>query len=127
MSHRDPVAQAGRRVPILKLTERPLAGGAVEIVVDGELDLSVGGQMQQAIERAGSGSMLIDLGACTFLDSTGIAVFLRARRLRDEDGGGRLVLHSPSAQVLRVLTVTGLTGDGLMYRDRDAALAALDA
>jgi hypothetical protein len=29
--------------------------------------------------------------------------------------------------VLRVSTVTGLTDEGLLYRDRDAALAALDA
>jgi anti-sigma B factor antagonist len=125
MSHRDPAAQAERRVPILKLTEHRLAGGTVEIAVEGELDLSVGEQLQEAIEAADSGSLLIDLARCTFIDSTGIAVFLRARRLRGEEGGS-LVLHSPTRQVLRVLTVTGLTGDGLLYRDRDAALAALD-
>lgn len=111
---------------ILRLNERRLETGTVEIAVEGELDLSVGEQLQEAIETAGTGSALIDLAGCTFIDSTGIAVFLRARRLRDEDGG-RLVLHSPTKQVLRVLTVTGLTGDGLLYRDRDAALAALDA
>jgi hypothetical protein len=44
---------------------------------------------------------------------------------RDEDGG-RIVLHSPSKQALRVLKIAGLTGDGLLYGDRDAALAALD-
>jgi anti-anti-sigma factor len=114
-------------MPILKLTESRLETGTVEIAVEGELDLSVGEQLQEAIEAADSRSMLIDLAGCTFIDSTGIAVFLRARRLRDEDGGGRLVLHSPTRQVLRVLTVTGLTGDGLLYRDRGAALAALDA
>jgi anti-anti-sigma factor len=112
---------------ILKLTERRLATGAVEIAVDGELDLSVADQLQQAIDGDGSGATLIDLADCSFIDSTGIAVFLRARRLRDQDGGGRIVLHSPSDQVLRVLTVTGLTGGGLLYGDRDAALAALDA
>jgi anti-anti-sigma factor len=112
---------------ILKLTERRLATGAVEIAVDGELDLSVADQLQQAIDGDGSGATLIDLADCSFIDSTGIAVFLRARRLRDQDGGGRILLHSPSDQVLRVLTITGLTGDGLIYGDRDAAIAALDA
>jgi anti-anti-sigma factor len=114
-------------VAILKLTERRLEAGAVEIVVDGELDLSVADQLQQAIDGDGSGSTLVDLSRCTFIDSTGIAVVLRARRLRDEDGGGRIVLHSPSKQVLRALEITGLSGDGLLYGDRDAALAALDA
>jgi stage II sporulation protein AA (anti-sigma F factor antagonist) len=127
MSHRDPAAQAERRVPILKLTEHRLASGVIEIAVDGEVDLSVSEQLQLAIDGAGSAPVLIDLAGCTFLDSTGIAVFLRARRLREEDGDGRLVLHGPSPQVLRVLTVTGLTGKGLLYRDRDAALAALAA
>jgi anti-anti-sigma factor len=112
--------------PILKLTERRLATGAVEIAVDGELDLSVAEQLQQAIDGDGSGATLLDLADCTFIDSTGIAVVLRARRQRDEDGG-RIVLHSPSKQVRRVLTMTGLAGDGLLYGDRDAALAALDA
>jgi anti-sigma B factor antagonist len=111
---------------ILKLTERRLETGAVEIAVDGELDLSVADQLQQAIDGDGSGAALIDLAGCTFIDSTGIAVVLRARRLRDEDGG-RIVLHSPSEQVRRVLEITGLTGDGLLYEDRHAALAALDA
>jgi hypothetical protein len=45
----------GAPPPIGKLTERRLATGAVESAVDGELDLSVGEQMQEAIERAGSG------------------------------------------------------------------------
>jgi anti-anti-sigma factor len=113
-------------MPILKLTEQRLGPGAVEIVVDGELDLSVAAQLQEAIDRSGSDSALIDLARCSFIDSTGIAVILRANQLRDGDGG-RVVLHSPSAPVLRVLTVIGLTDNGLLYADRDAAMAAVEA
>lgn len=109
---------------MLQLTERRLADGATEIEVDGELDLSVADQLQKAIDEAGSGSMLIDLRHCTFIDSTGIAVILRAHRQREEDGG-RLIAHSPADQVLRIFTVTGLTGNGLVFADRDQASAAL--
>jgi anti-sigma B factor antagonist len=109
---------------ILKLTERRLTPDAIEIAVDGELDLSVAGELQEAIDRAESESTLIDLTRCTFIDSTGIAVILRANQLRNGDGG-RVVIHSPSDQVLRVLTVIGLTDNGVVFADRDGAIAAL--
>jgi anti-sigma B factor antagonist len=109
---------------MLKVTVRELADGATEIGVDGELDLSVADQLQAAIDGAPTGTTLIDLSRCTFIDSTGIAVILRARQQREQDGG-RIVVHSPSHQVLRVLTVIGLTGNGLVFADRDEANAAL--
>ena len=112
-------------MPRLKLTERRLAAGAQEIEVEGELDLSVADQLQGAIDGSESRVTLIDLASCTFIDSTGIAVILRAYRERGEDGG-RIVVHSPSDQVLKVLTITGLTSDGLVFPDRDEAIAALD-
>jgi anti-anti-sigma factor len=109
---------------IFKLTERRSADGTIEIAVDGELDLAVADHLQAAIERAGPGVMLIDLARCTFIDSTGIAMILRAHREREEDDG-RIVVHSPSRHVLRVLAITGLTDAGLIYADRDEASAVL--
>lgn len=55
--------------------------------------------------------------------STGIAVILRAHRQREGEGG-RVVVHSISPAVLRVFTVTGLTGNGLVFADRAEASAA---
>lgn len=109
---------------MLKLTQRQLPDGGTEIEVDGELDLSVADQLQAAIDEAGPGSTLIDLRYCTFIDSTGIAVILRANRRREEEERGRIVLHSLSSSILRVFTVTGLTEDGLVFADRDTASAA---
>jgi anti-anti-sigma factor len=57
------------------------------------------------------------------IDSTGIAGILRAHRQREEEGG-RVVMHSISPAVLRVFTVTGLTGNGLVFADRGEASAA---
>lgn len=111
---------------MLQLTQRRLADGATEIEVDGELDLSVVDRLQAAIDEAGPGSTLIDLRHCTFIDSTGIAVILRAHRKLGEEGG-RLVVHSLSNPVQRVFTVTGLIGNGLVFADRDEASAGADA
>jgi len=124
MSHRS--STTGNEREMLALTQRRLADGAVEIEVDGEVDLAVADQLREAIDDAGPGTTLIDLTRCTFIDSTGIAVILRAHRLREEDGG-RIVAHSPSAQVLRVLSVTGLTGNGLVFVDREEATATLES
>lgn len=115
---------AGSENRMLRLIERRLADGAIEIEVDGELDLSVADRLQAAIEEAGPGPTMIDLTRCTFIDSTGIAVILRAYRQLEQDGG-RIVVHSPSWQVNRIFSITGLTGNGLIFADRGEASAAL--
>jgi len=112
----------GREMRMLQLTQRQLPDGATEIEVDGELDLSVADRLQEALDEAAPGSTLIDLRYCTFIDSTGIAVILRAHRQREEEGG-RVVVHSLSSSVLRIFTVTGLIGNGLVFVDRDEANA----
>jgi anti-anti-sigma factor len=94
-----------------------------EIRVEGELDLAVSGQLEDAIARCRGKQTLIDLRGCEFIDSTGIAVIVRAHREWAKEGGGRIVVHSPSDPVLRVLAVTGLTGVGLVFESREAALA----
>ena len=111
---------------MLQLTQRELPDGATEIGVDGELDLSVADRLQNAIDEVGPGTTLIDLRYCTFIDSTGIAVILRAHRQREKEDG-LLVVHSPSSSVQRVLTVTGLTDSALVVADPSEASAAADA
>lgn len=109
---------------MLKLVERRRDGGPADIAVEGELDLAVADELEDALDRAAPASTLVDLSGCPFVDSTGIAVVLRANRRRAEDDG-RIVLHSASTSVLRVLTITGLTQDGLVFGDREEAIAAL--
>ncbi len=109
---------------MLKLVERREDGGPTEIAVEGELDFAVANELEEALERAAPAATVVDLSGCAFVDSTGIAVVLRANRRR-ADGEGHIVLHSPSLSVLRLLTITGLTEDGLVFGDREEALAAL--
>lgn len=103
------------------LTEVEIDEGCREIQVEGELDLAVAAQLQEAIDRCQSDRILIGLESCQFIDSSGIAVILNAHR----SAGARVLVHSPRAQVHRVLDLTGLTGNGLVFADRGQALSAL--
>jgi anti-anti-sigma factor len=107
-----------------KLTEEDLGPDCRKIQVEGELDLAVAEQLEQALVRAGAEcrEVLIDLTRCEFIDSTGIAAIVHAHK-RLAENGGRLVACAPSAQVLRVLSLTGLTANGLVFGNVEEALS----
>jgi anti-anti-sigma factor len=107
-----------------KLTEQRLQPGCRQIQVEGELDLTVADLLGEALDHAADGNtdILIDLKRCEFLDSTGIAVIVSAHKRLSEQGR-RIALHSASSQVLRVLSITGLTGTGLVFGSADEALS----
>jgi anti-sigma B factor antagonist len=100
---------------LFALTERDHGLQCKEIEVKGELDLAVADQLQSAIDSVGSGfeRIAVNLEACEFIDSTGIAVIVRAHR-RLEKEGRSLFVCAPHDQVLRVLSTTGLVDDGLV-------------
>jgi anti-anti-sigma factor len=106
--------------------------GVRVIEVRGELDLSTAPQLEgpldEAVADAGS-SVLIDLSDCEFIDSTGIALIVRAwqRTAQDDNGdsGRGFVICSQNDQVRRVLEITGLELSIPIHRTRDEALAAL--
>jgi anti-anti-sigma factor len=115
-------------VQVFKLAERDFQPGCRKIDVEGELDLAVTDQLQQAIDRAAGEQaqlILIDLENCGFIDSAGIAVILRAHGEMAKRGC-RVIVCSPSSRVLRVLSMTGLTDDGLVFESVDEALLTAD-
>ena len=104
--------------------------GVRTISVRGELDLSTAPDLEGPLEQAlksGEGSVLIDLSQCEFIDSTGIALIVRAwQRLDGGDGNGRaLVICSQNDQVRRVLEITGLELSIPVHTTKDEALAAI--
>lgn len=107
-----------------RLTERRLRPGCHEIQVEGEVDMAVADQLEQALEQAASqyDEVLIGLQRCEFIDSTAIAVLVRAHN-RMAAEGRRVVAYGPSSQVHRILSVTGLTGNGLVFDNLDEALS----
>ena len=106
-----------------------LEGGVRVVAVRGELDLGTAPELEGPLEEAvGAGEpLLIDLSECEFIDSTGIAMIVRAwQQLTDGDSGeSRVVICSANEQVRRVLQVTGLEVTIPVHENRDAALSAL--
>lgn len=108
-----------------------LEHGVRTISVRGELDLSTAPDLEAPLEQAlesGEGSVLIDLSQCEFIDSTGIALIVRAwQRLDSGENGRNLVLCSQNDQVRRVLEITGLELSIPVHQTRDEAISALTA
>ena len=111
-----------------KVSERDLQPGTRDIQIEGELDLAVVGQLDEILAAAAEQckQVLVGLERCAFIDSSGIAVILRAHNRMQEDGN-RLVVYAPTDQVLRVLSMTGLTENGLVFNSPEQALSATGA
>lgn len=109
-----------------------LEGGVRAFTVRGELDMSTAPELERALDDALSdptASVMLDLCNCEFIDSTGIALIVRAWQRLDRDGGGegkgRLVLCSHNHQVRRLLEITGVESSISMHERREQALAEL--
>jgi anti-anti-sigma factor len=110
------------------VTTKDLRPGYRDVQIEGELDLAVAAELDEALTAAVGecSGLLIGLERCAFIDSSGIAVILRANNRMEADGR-RLAVYGPSDQVLRVLSMTGLTANGLVFDSAEEALAALGA
>jgi anti-sigma B factor antagonist len=77
--------------------------------VRGELDLTTASQLTRRVveELATTTDLVFDLSETTFIDSSGLTVFIRARN-RAREAGGSIVLRSPQVPVLRALLLMGL-------------------
>ena len=105
--------------------------GVRTISVRGELDLSTASELEGPLQQAldgDEGPVLIDLSQCEFIDSTGIALIVRAwQQLHRGVNGRSLVICSQNDQVRRVLEITGLELSIPVHTTKDEALAALTA
>jgi anti-sigma B factor antagonist len=115
-------------------TAAQLDDGVRVVAVRGELDLSTAPELEAPLEdaiAAGDASVVVDLSECEFIDSTGIALIVRAwqrlDRAADGEGEGRVVICSYNDQVRRVLEITGLELSIPIHSTREDALAALRA
>jgi anti-anti-sigma factor len=108
-----------------------LDGGIHAITVRGELDMNTAPELEKKLDEAlvdPATSIMLDLSECEFIDSTGIALIVRAWQQLDGDGnggGGRLVLCCVNHQVRRLLKITGVESSISMHEQRDAALTEL--
>ena len=82
--------------------------GVVRVVVHGELDLSTAPVLDAALvapEAAGA-RVTLDLSDMGFMDSSGLAVLIGARR-RADDEGLDLTVSGPNDHVRKLLDLTG--------------------
>lgn len=103
-----------------------LQDGVFVITVEGELDMNTATDLERELEGpldSAQSPLLIDLGRCEFIDSTGIALIVRTWQAHD--GDGRFALCGLGHQVRRVLDITGLEKTIPNHPSREQALERL--
>ena len=83
-----------------------IADGTRVVVVFGEVDLAVSDRLRESL-LVGDEDLVVDLTRVSFLDSSGIAVLLRAHR-RQVTNGHQFALRGANGAVSRVLEITGV-------------------
>jgi anti-sigma B factor antagonist len=84
--------------------------GALWVAIAGELDLATAPLLEEKLAQAeisGESSIVIDLSAVTFIDSSGLRALLDATA-RSLESGDRLRITEGSAQVNKVFELTGV-------------------
>ena len=102
------------------------APGVTVIAVTGEVDMATAPQFTSAAQEAlaeGSTSIVVDLRATTFLDSSGLGAILAAVD-RARLAGGNLAVVNVDATIQRTLEITGMND---IFPVRDSLEAALEA
>ncbi len=83
---------------------------AVVIEVSGELDLASSPALEHELEQrvgSGTGTVIVDLRALEFMDSTGLSVLVRAHQQAIESERSFAIVKGPP-QVQRLLDLTGV-------------------
>jgi anti-anti-sigma factor len=98
--------------------------GKVVVLVEGELDMNTAPQLERELETAiatPDAGVILDLSACEFIDSTGIALIVKA--WQGVEGEDRFSLCGVGDQVKRVLEITGLGSTIPTHASREEALS----
>lgn len=104
-----------------EVTVRKLDEASTLVRVSGEVDMATSSELESALEKTEPGErVVVDLTACTFLDSSAIRALLTgAARL--EAGGGSVALVAPDPRIRRVLEIAGLDERLPIHPTLDAA------
>ncbi|WP_190081652.1 STAS domain-containing protein [Streptomyces longisporoflavus] len=101
-------SERARQVEQFSIVSTPLDDVTV-LTLAGEIDLDTSVHVRQALEAVGApgARVVIDLRRVTFIDSSGINVFIAGHRALTEVGG-RLRLAGPAEPVARTLEIVGI-------------------
>lgn len=84
-----------------------------EVTLSGELDIASAPRLGETLDwlcEQGCQEIVVDLVAVSFVDSSGLAAFVRAHQTL-QHSGGRLTLRRPGHSMRRLLEMTGLTSE----------------
>jgi anti-sigma B factor antagonist len=112
-------------VPHFELVEEQSDEGVDIAVVSGEIHVSTAPRFRQGMEamiERGDGTLVLDLTAVEFIDSTGLSVLLNGLRLVNQRGG-HMALVCTNPTVLRLFQITSLDTTFDIVGDRAAAIA----
>jgi anti-sigma B factor antagonist len=103
---------SGRKAPRLAIVEfsTRYCNGQLVVCMRGELDVADAARVAAALVQVAvlARQVIVDLEGLEFIDSSGLAALVRARK-HAKQAGGDLLLAAPQEQVLRVLAITRLT------------------
>jgi anti-sigma B factor antagonist len=95
--------------------------GSVVVRVAGEIDMDSAPEVAAALEPyfGNTPHIVVDLGQVTFMDSSGLSVFVAAQQ---QVGSGQLTLVAVPDRIMRLLELTGLNSVFTIAADVDEAL-----
>lgn len=87
-------------------------GPRAVVTLDGEIDPHTTSVLDTAVDEAitAGTTVVLDLGAVSFIDSAGLRSLIRAQRLTTE-AGGSLVLRNVRPAAQRIFDITGLDAE----------------
>ena len=94
----------------MQITVDATGPGAVDVVVEGELDIATSPRLRGVTEEAlreGARHLVLDLARVSFIDSTGVGALVAIRKLAIEHEAA-LTLRDPSQPARRILELSTL-------------------
>jgi anti-sigma B factor antagonist len=104
-------------------------GDVPVVAVSGEVDVYSAPALKESLTgllESGVSSVVVDLTAVAFLDSTGLGALVEARAATSE-AGGSLPLVCNQQRILKLFTITGLDGVFAIHPTVDEAVTQLSA
>ncbi|MER5296614.1 STAS domain-containing protein [Streptomyces pharetrae] len=106
MADTEQAAQSGQLSAVVTATD-----GIRVVALAGEIDHHTADTLRHALDATDESCprVVVDMGKVTFMDSSGINIFIAAHRGLSE-AGGWLRLAAPTENVMRTMSIVGLDG-----------------
>src|SRR5688500_3943222 len=124
----DESSEAGAARSRFGISQETLEDGVWLFTIHGEVDLATADDLRDALlgpANDGARTIIVDLGRCTFIDSSGLRALLEARRaLVADDGAPGFLIAAPAEQPGRLLEMTSLGTVMPVFATREEAATA---